>query len=193
VSEIEGLTDILDDETIRMGIEADTGLTPEAIFVDEFLRTGNAFMACNRAGMADPRYPIEVMARRTLARPEIQAAITLGKRLMEKQPKLDANGLYSREFLLDGLQRTHEQAFTDRSYSAAISAIKVQAAMLGFMEQTVNINHTTSAKELSLDELRRMVLEGRPGDGAINITPSIIEGALTGMKLTDESRGNDDE
>ena len=59
----------------RAGVDADTGLTPEGIFVREYVRTGDALVACNRAGLGSSQYPLRVMAERQLARPEIQAAI----------------------------------------------------------------------------------------------------------------------
>jgi hypothetical protein len=166
------LSDVLGgDLAIRYGIEADTGMTPEAIFVEEYLRSGNAFMACNKSGLVDPRYPMEVVARRTLERPEIQAAIALGKKLQSRGGRRDPPGMYSREMILDELQRVHERALDDKSYTSAINAVKTQAQMLGFLDQTVNVNHRVSAKELSLDDLRRMVSERRAGDDAIDITP----------------------
>jgi hypothetical protein len=165
----DDFTDILGSDVL-MGVEGDTRMTPEAIFVEEYVRSGNAFMACNKSGLVDPRYPMEVMARRTLERPEIQAAIALTKELKGRRSG-DLPGMFSREMLLDELQRVHEKALEDKQYASAITAVKTQAQMLGFMEQTLNINHRVSVKELSLEDLRRMVAERRAGDDAINVTP----------------------
>jgi hypothetical protein len=166
----DDFTDILGNEAL-LGIEGDTRLTPEAIFVEEYVRSGNAFMACNKSGLVDPRYPMEVMARRTLERPEIQAAISLTKKLGVRRG--DVPGMFSREMLLDELQRVHEGALADKQYASAITAVKTQAQMLGFMEQTVNVNHHVSVRELSLDDLRRLVSERRAGDDAIDVTPVV--------------------
>jgi hypothetical protein len=37
--------------------------------------------------------------------------------------------------------------------------VKTQAQLLGFMDQTVNINHTVTAKDLDLATLRAMVAD----------------------------------
>jgi hypothetical protein len=158
---------------VMYGVAADTGMTPDAVFVDEYVRTGNAYMACNRAGILDTRYPLEVTARKTLERPEIQAAIEVARSLYKANEKR-VPGLYSREMLLDELQRVHEQSLHDRSYAASISAVKTQAQMLGYLETTININHGVSARELSLSDLRRMVSE-RAGSGEmIDVTPVVV-------------------
>ena len=170
----EDFSDVLGgDLAVQYGIEGDTKMTPEAIFVEEYLRSGNAFMACNKSGLVDARYPMEVVARRTLERPEIQAAIALGKKLQARNGRRDPPGMYSREMILDELQRIHEQSLADKSYASSINAVKAQAQMLGFLDQTVNVNHRVSAKELSLDDLRRMVSESRAGDDAIDVTPVV--------------------
>lgn len=169
----EDFTDILGgEEDVMFGINADTAMTPEAIFVDEYVRSGNAFLACGKSGLFEPNYPMEISARRVLSRPEIQAAIAIAK----KNPPKPVSGLYSREMLIEELQRTHESALADRQYGPAISAVKLQAGMLGYLETTVNINHNVTAKELSLADLRRMVSERYRSEDALNVTPSVIEG-----------------
>lgn len=173
------------DADVMFGVAADTGMTPDAVFVDEYVRTGNAYMACNRAGILDAKYPLEVVARKTLERPEIAAAIEVARALY-KANEGKVPGLYSREMLLDELQRVHEQSLQDRSYAASISAVKTQAQMLGYLETTININHGVSARELSLADLRRMVAE-RGGDDAVKVGSSVagiggsvIEGEVVG-------------
>ena len=166
--------DVLGDLSALYGVGADTGMTPEAIFVEEYVRSGNAFMACNKSGLTDPRYPMDVVARKVLERPEIQAAIALTKKLARWSGAGGVvPGLYSREMLLDELQRTHEQALMDKSYASAINAVKTQAQMLGYLEQTINVNHMGSARELSLVDLRRLVSERKAGDEAIDVTPVV--------------------
>ena len=177
MSDDEDFTDVLGgDLAIQYGSEGDTKMTPEAIFVDEYLRSGNAFMACNKSGLIDPRYPMEVVARRTLERPEIKAAIELGKRMQATTGRKDPPGLYSREMLLEELQRIHENALQDKSYASSINAVKAQAQMLGFLDQTVNVNHQMSVKELSLEDLRRMVSERKATQDIIDVTPTVIKG-----------------
>jgi len=159
-----------------LGVEGDTRLTPEAIFVEEYVRSGNAYMACNKSGLVDPQYPMEVVARRMLERPEIQAAIRVTRELKalgERVSLRDIPGMYSREMLLDELQRTHERALEDKQYASAITAVKTQAQLLGFMEQTLNINHHVAVRELSLEDLRRMVSERGNVVDIIDVTPVV--------------------
>lgn len=167
-------------DDILRGVEGDTKLTPEAIFVDEYVRSGNAFLACNKAGLSDPRYPMEVVARRTLDRPEIKAAIGVARELKRKgQLGGTMPGLYSREMLLEELQRTHEQALADRQYGSAIGAVKTQAQILGYMEQTVNVMHRVSPREMSLEDLRRLVAERAPvieGEFRVSEDGEVTEG-----------------
>ena len=184
----DDFTSVLGEEAL-FGVEGDTRLTPEAIFVEEYVRSGNAYMACNKSGMVDPRYPMEVVARRTLERPEIQAAIRVTKELKARGERVslrDIPGMYSREMLLDELQRTHEQALADKQYASAITAVKTQAQLLGFMEQTVNINHRVAVREMSLEDLRRLVSERGAVMDVIDVTPvvlPIVKGIGNGMDL----------
>jgi hypothetical protein len=46
-----------------------------------------------------------------------------------------------------------------KNFTSAISAVKTQAQLLGFMDQTLNINHTVTAKDLDLQTLRAMVAD----------------------------------
>jgi hypothetical protein len=60
---------------------------------------------------------------------------------------------------LDELQAVHERALDAKNFTSAISAVKTQAQLLGFMDQTLNINHTVTAKDLDLQTLRAMVAD----------------------------------
>jgi hypothetical protein len=138
----------------KAGVDADTGLTPEAIFVREYVSTGDALLACNRAGLGSSQYPLSVMAERQLARPEIQVAIeafrsTQGVATGDEPP--------SRELQVDKLEAIYRQALEDGSYSAAATAVKLQNELLGYADKTVNYNFNVTAQELPLHELRAMV------------------------------------
>ena len=66
---------------------------------------------------------------------------------------------YTRDLFLDELQAVHERALDAKSFASAISAVKAQAQLLGMMDQTLNINHTVTAKDLDLQTLRAMVAD----------------------------------
>lgn len=127
----------------------------DEVFVREYLRTGRADLACIRAGITNPEYNIKVVADRQLARPEIKDLIREMKALGVDQERTE----YTRDLFLDELQAVHERAREAGNFASAITAIKTQAQLLGMMDQTVNVNHTVTARDLSLDELRAMVAD----------------------------------
>jgi hypothetical protein len=74
----------------------------------------------------------------------------------------------------------------DKQYASAITAVKTQAQLLGFMEQTVNINHRVAVREMSLEDLRRLVSERGAVMDVIDVTPvvtPIVKGIGNGMDL----------
>jgi hypothetical protein len=133
----------------------------DLVFAREYVRLralkskNPAELACVRAGITNPEYHIKVVAERQLARAEVQRLIA----------EAEASGLtverteYTRDLFLDELQAVHERALDARNFTSAISAVKTQAQLLGFMDQTVNINHTVTAKDLDLATLRAMVAD----------------------------------
>lgn len=138
----------------RAGVDADTGLTAEGVFVREYVRTGDALLACNRAGLGSSQYPLRVMAERQLARPEIQAAIEAYK---SARGEVSGDEPPSRELQVDKLEAIFRRALEDGSYSAAATAVKLQNELLGYADKTVNYNFNVTAQELPLHELRAMV------------------------------------
>lgn len=142
-------------------------LSPEAVFAEEYVRTGSAMMAVNRSGLTDPRYPVEIVARELLKRPDIQSMISLaGKGAGVSRREVTE---YTRELILDELQMVHERSISTGNMASAISAVKTQAQLLGFLDQTINVNHTLSAKGMSLADLRAAVSARMPGDDAVII------------------------
>jgi len=145
------------DQVIMDGVNGDTGMTPDAIFVREYVRTGDAMLATSRAGLNDSRYTLSVLAEHHLRRPEIQAAIEIAKEL-NRDAKPSRMG-YTRELIIEDLERLHRDARDDGMYAPAISAKKVQAQLLGYLDQTVNVRHSVEPREMSTDELRRRIAE----------------------------------
>jgi hypothetical protein len=153
------------DQVIMDGVNGDTGMTPDAIFVREYVRTGDAMLATSRAGLNDSRYTLSVLAEHHLRRPEIQAAIEIAKQLnRDARP----SGIqYTRELIIEDLERLHQDAKIDGAYAPAISAKKVQAQLLGYLDQTVNVRHSVEPREMSTDELRRRIAEMTGNEAAL--------------------------
>ena len=133
----------------------------DLVFAREYVRLkavkskNAAELACVRAGITNPEYHIKVVAERQLARPEVQRLVA----------EAETSGLtierteYTRDLFLDELQAVHERALDAKNFTSAISAVKTQAQLLGMMDQTLNINHTVTAKDLDLQTLRAMVAD----------------------------------
>lgn len=164
-----------------MGVGGDTGLTPDAIFCREYLKTGDAMIACVRAGLANSEYALSVQADAQLRRREIQAALEV----------LRANGLkrervvVTRDLIIEELQAAHEKAMEAGQVASAVSAKKLQAQLLGYLDQTVNVNHTVSARDLPLSELRALV-NGR----LEREVPALIEGRWEDVRAPGESEAS---
>lgn len=132
------------------------------------LKKGNAAeIACVRAGITSPELNMSVVASRQLARPDVQRLVMEA----ESAGYLSERKDYTRDLFLDELQAVVQAAMGSGAYPSAINAVKAQAQLLGMLDQTVNVNHTVSAKDLDLATLRAMVSErARP--------VTIIEGIL---------------
>ena len=131
------------------------------IFVREYvklraLKKANAAeLACVRAGITNSEYSMRVVAERQLAKVGVQRQIMV---LEERGVEVERQEI-SRDLLLDELQDVYQKALSANNFSSSISAIKTQAQLLGMLDQTVNVNHTVSAKDLDLETLRAMVSE----------------------------------
>jgi hypothetical protein len=152
-----GLGSLISGEEAEIAMREDRDL----VFAREYVRLralkskNAAELACVRAGITNPEYHIKVVAERQLARPEVQRLITEA----ESSGILIERTEYTRDLFLDELQAVHERALDAKNFTSAISAVKTQAQLLGFMDQTVNINHTVTAKDLDLQTLRAMVAD----------------------------------
>lgn len=147
---------------------------PDVIFVKEYVKTGDALLAFNRAGYVTGGVGAKVAAERTLARPEIKLALSvLAEMGIEKGEDIPVDP-QSREGLVDRLDVIHEAAMEEGAFPSAINAVKVQAQLLGYMDQVVTVNHHVSARELSLEDLRMLVSK------ELGETPALIEGVIEG-------------
>ena len=145
----------------------------DLVFAREYVRLkalkskNAAELACVRAGITNPEYHIKVVAERQLARVEVQRLIVEA----ETSGILIERTEYTRDLFLDELQAVHERALDAKNFTSAISAVKTQAQLLGMLDQTVNVNHSVSAKDLDLATLRAMVADrARP----VNVIDAVV-------------------
>lgn len=177
------------DQTVLDGVNGDTRMTPDAVFVREYVRTGDALLAVSRAGLGDSRYALSVVAEYHLGRPEIQAAIAIQRDLAKTEKRREEG--YTLDLILDDLENLHQKAKEDGAYAPAISAKKVQAQLLGFLDQTVNIRHSVVPREMTTDELRLRIAELSRASGMLEApaaeveSPAIIEAEFVEVKKGD--------
>ena len=124
--------------------------------IQRALKNPNAAeIACVKAGISSPELNMSIVAARQLARPDVQKLIM----------RFEGEGVeverreYSRDLFLDELQAVAQAALEAKAFPSVISAVKTQAQLLGMLDQTVNVNHTVSAKDLDLATLRAMVAD----------------------------------
>lgn len=130
---------------------------PDVQFVKEYIKSGDALLAFNRAGYQTGGVGAKVMAERTLARPEIRIALSILADFGLKAGTDVPVAPLSRDGLIEKLDAIHEVAMQEVALPSAINAVKAQAQLLGYMDQTVTVNHNVRAAELSLEDLRAMV------------------------------------
>jgi hypothetical protein len=149
---------------------------PDALFVKEYIKTGDALLAFNRAGYQTGGVGAKVMAERTLARPEIKLSLAiLADMGIKKADDIPVVPL-SREGLVEKLDVIHEAAMQEASFPSAINAVKTQAQLLGYMDTVVTVNHNVRPAELSLEDLRAMVAKELSSGAGY---PALIEGEYT--------------
>lgn len=142
-------------------------LSPEEMFARTYVRNGNdAAAAVRKAGLQDPRYDMEYVVRGLLSRPDVQAYIERAQDMVAADRDV---GRYTREYFLHGLQEVREKSMDANQFASAISATKLQAQLLGMLEQTVNVNHSVSPRELSLADLRAMVAKHAVVEGEMRV------------------------
>lgn len=145
----------------------------EEVFAREYviqraLKNPNAaVLACVKAGFSGPDLNVITLAPRMLAKASIQKLIMqFENESIEIEPRE-----YSRDLFLDELQAVAQKALEANAFPSVISAVKTQAQLLGMLDQTVNINHSVSAKDLDLQTLRAMVADRAAREGGL-----VIEG-----------------
>lgn len=130
----------------------------DEVFVAEFVKTEDALLACTRAGITDPKYPIAVLARRMLGRPEIIAAIEAAREEARREPERPL--VPTKLSISADLDRVFEAAMDDGGYAAAVSAKKTQAQLLGLLETTMNVRVTHEVSTMTDEQLEQIAARG---------------------------------
>lgn len=136
--------------------DADEQREREAVFVLQYVETGDPIVAYTRAGLTDQRWPIHVAASKFLQKPEIQASIEAVQKLTHTSVPIKV----TRDSLVSSYQDIYEKALADRQYNAASNALKMQAALLGMLDQKITVTHSYKAEDMSDAELLRIINGG---------------------------------
>lgn len=136
-------------------------------FAREFVRTGNAASAIQRARIQNPMYSMSVWAQKLLADEQIQALIEAARVEEETQPKRVKE--FTRESIAEDFQAIYEKAMDTNALSPAVTAKAKQAELLGLMEKNVRVTVSTNVNEMSMEELERE-LKRLTDDGVITLT-----------------------
>jgi hypothetical protein len=136
----------------------------DAVFVMQYVETGDPMVAAIRAQLQEPGCSIFVTIDRMLARPEIQAGIKTVETITKATPTTKV----TRESLVAECHDIYEKAMIDRQYASATGAIKMKAALLGLLEQRVRVSHDYNVKNMPTADLERIaagnVIDGEYSD-----------------------------
>lgn len=133
----------------------------EIIFCEEYIRTGDVVGAVVKAGIRAVNYPIDVVGRQLLERPDIKLAI----RMLTDRGVTSAPVEYTRDSLVSDMQNIYQDAREAGRFESAISAKRLQAALLGYLVDRKEITLVKSAQEMTNDELRRIAYKGKVVEG----------------------------
>lgn len=134
-----------------------------AVFVQEYVKHESqpdaGVIAVIRSCLRGPFVPA-VMAERTLARPEVQAAITAARSFYKPRTTTDVTP----QSLTDDLETVFQKAIDDKQYAPAINAKRLQADLYGLTKTTVDVNITHRVEDMSTAELQRIAARAKTVD-----------------------------
>ena len=142
----------------------------DAIFVKIYLQTGDGLDACKRAGFVINGYDDRTVAEYLLDRLDIQAALQLAKESQNYKPAVVE---ITRESIISDLDTIHQSAMFDKDYTPAIAAKKLQAQLMGVLQENVQVTHKMDVTRMTDEQLINMIaLKSKREDlRMIDITP----------------------
>ena len=142
----------------------------DAMFVKVYLQTGDGLDACKRAGFIINGYDDRTVAEYLLDRCDIQEAIKLARESKGSKP---ASVDITRESIISDLNEIHRSAMFDKDYTPAIAAKKLQAQLMGVLQENVQVTHKMDVTRMTDDQLMRLIaLKSKQEDlKMIDVTP----------------------
>ncbi len=152
-------TSLLDDEPVAV---AEGDPDKDAEFVVQYLKYRNdpaaAKIAVVKSGIRDRSRTLDSMATWMMSRPSIQSAI---KAAEASVAAVTHDGDITLGILTAQTEEIRQAAMEDRQYPAALNAVKLTAQMHGFLEQTINVNHSMKVEEMDTEALQRIAARGQ--------------------------------
>ena len=154
----------------------------DAIFVKVYLQTGDGLDACKRAGFVVHGYDDRTVAEYMLDRCDIQEAVKAAKESKARKP---ASVDITRESIISDLDAIHQSAMVDKEYAPAIAAKKLQAQLMGVLQESVQVTHKMDVTRMTDEQLMKLIaLKSKQEDiNMIDITPTGL-GQLSGPSTT---------
>ena len=143
----------------------------DAMFVKVYLQTGDGLDACKRAGFIVNGYDDRTVAEYLLDRCDIQEAIKLARENKGSKP---AAVEITRESIISDLNDIHKQAMVDGDYTPAIAAKKLQAQLMGVLQENVQVTHKMDVTRMTDEQLMKLIaLKSKQEDlKMIDVTPT---------------------
>jgi hypothetical protein len=123
----------------------------DEIFVREFVTTGEELVAAMRSGIKIGDMTMVDVAKQTLRRPDIQAAIRRMRRELGVKVKI------TQETIAYDLEEVYQGALEAKDWRSCISAKEGQAKVLGLMVTKLEIKDPTDPDEMTTAQLERYI------------------------------------
>jgi hypothetical protein len=162
-------------EDVTLDIPPDPVL--DTIFVRNYVQTGDALDSFKRAGYMSYGFDQRDVVGCLLNRVDIQSAI---KAAFENPGNLVE---ITKDSIVSDLEIIHRSAMTAKDFTPAIAAKKLQAQLMGVLQENVSITHHMDVKRMTDEELIRLIeLKSKSrANKMIDITPVGI-GKIGGKK-----------
>lgn len=148
-------------------------LDKETIFCREYARSGDALEALTIAGIENEgaiQYSRKTLADMLLARDDIQAAIKALRAIEQTTVDIET----THRSISQDMDVVFGAAMKKEDFKAAIAAKRLQADVLGLLEQRIHITSHKTIDQMSTEELRRIAARGM-----IDVTPTRVSDAAT--------------
>ena len=141
----------------------------EERFVRFYMQTGDALDACKRAGfVAHGGYDDREVAQYLIERADIRAAVQAAKDAASRPVEI------TRESLLTDLEKIHTAAMGDGEYTPAIAAKKMQATLLGLVQENVQVTHRMDVTRMTDAQLIALLEKKTRQAPMIDVTPQPV-------------------